>query len=160
MMNYQTQDNRESMARWQSRKANGGIQPGDNFHWMPYPKDFITDDFSVRVRCTICGRVGSNDKMQVVEVVDGGAVRCWDAEVIATLDPRDREVYAANMMPDGEWDDESDRGYMGWWFVGSECAKHLHPSLLPPQDIQDRTRKVIIETYQRKAAELASGADA
>lgn len=149
-MNYETQANRESLARWQERKAEGGIQPGDNFHWTPYPSEPRDKNGDVRFRCAICNKPGSNDKMRMVEVVFGGKVRCWDAEVIATFPQTTQDEYAENTLADGSWN-LGERGYMGWWFVGSECAKHLHPSLLPPKELQDRVRAEECEDEKQRA---------
>jgi len=150
MRDFHAEEKRESLARWQERKANGGIKPGDMFHWTPYPKDWIDSKFQVRIRCTICDRVGSNNKMSAVEVVDGGALRCWDADVIASLGEQTRSYYERNTLEDGRWD-ENDGAYMGWWYVGSECAKHIDPTLFPPKEIQDKIRKRAIEFYTEKA---------
>ena len=151
-MNFQTDENRESLAAWQVRKAEGGIQPGDTLHWAPYPDDFRDRNGEVRVRCAICNKMGSNDKMQMVECVLGGEVRCFDPEVIATFSDEHRAEYEEYTQADGRWVGEMDGGYMGWWFVGSECAKHIHPSLFPPVEEQARVRKgVVAYENERKA---------
>lgn len=152
-MNYQTEENRKSLARWQERKAAGGIKPGDDFHWAPYPYDWRDKNGDVRFRCAICNRVGSNDKMQMVEVVLGGEVRCWDEAVIATLSQKTQDDYARATLPNGKWSDMNDAGYMGWWFVGSECAKHIDPSLFPPKEIQDKVRSNRYEYLKQRAEE-------
>lgn len=151
-MNFQNEENRESLAHWQERKANGGIKPGDVFHWAPYPYDWRDKNGDVRFRCAICNRVGSNDKMQMVEVVLGGEVRCWDEAAIATLPQQTQDDYARNTLPNGEWNG-NEAGYMGWWFVGSECAKHIDPSLFPPKEMQDEVRSGIYEYHVERAEE-------
>lgn len=58
--------------------------------------------------CVQCGRlVGKNPWM--VEVINGGEIRLQDGT---------------------EHDTTNDRGYMGWWAVGNECAKAFEPNLL------------------------------
>lgn len=153
-MDYAAEENRESLAEWQHRKsALGGILPGETLHWAPYAYDFRDKSGNVRLRCAICNKMGSNDKMQMVECVLGGEVRCWDDEVIATFEESHRADYEKNTRADGGWN-QNECGYMGWWFVGSECAKHIHPSLMPPKEAQARVREGIVEReHERKAEE-------
>lgn len=152
-MNHQAEENREWLQVWQHRKNTlGGIQPGETFHWAPYPYDRRDKEGNVRLRCAICNKMGSNDKMQMVECVLGGEVRCWDPEVIATFSESHRAEYEKNTREDGSWN-ENEGGYMGWWFVGSECAKHIHPSLMPPKELQAQVREGIVEYEHELKAE-------
>lgn len=58
--------------------------------------------------CILCGRkVGKNPWW--VEVVEGGYLRAQDGT---------------------EVDEDTDPGYMGFWTVGSECAKKVDPVVL------------------------------
>jgi hypothetical protein len=58
--------------------------------------------------CVQCGRkVGKN--AWYVEVINGGDIRLQDGT---------------------EYDISNDRGYMGCWAVGNECAKSFAPNLL------------------------------
>ena len=69
----------------------------------PYHPNTDKDD---KDRCIVCGKP-TNGKIYGVEVVDGGNLKAQDGTPAA-----------------------QDGGYMGWWSVGSSCAKLFAPELL------------------------------
>jgi hypothetical protein len=84
--------------------ATAKIQAGESPNFVE-PKSNVgaTEDY-----CVQCGRkVGANPWF--VEVIDGGSIRLQDGT---------------------EHDIANDRGYMGCWAVGNECAKSFAPNLL------------------------------
>jgi hypothetical protein len=80
------------------------IQAGDQVNFAE-PKSNVGDKDSF---CVQCGRKVGADAWYV-EMIDGGHIRLQDGT---------------------EHDVENDRGYMGWWPVGNECAKKFAPGLL------------------------------
>jgi hypothetical protein len=88
-----------------SRKAEAAL-PWDRTadtpaKWWSHKND---RDYGSLDVCQCCGRKVGNDPLGVI-IVSGGFVMCQPAD-------------AAGFM-------EHDGGYMGWYPVGSECAKHF-----------------------------------
>jgi hypothetical protein len=80
------------------------LTAGDSLNFAD-PKDNVGRD---DIACVQCGRkVGKNAWW--VEVINGGDIRLQDGT---------------------EHDIANDRGYMGCWAVGSECAKTFDPRVL------------------------------
>ena len=76
------------------------LQHGDDF---PFANKMTDDDVE---RCSVCDRkLGKNPLF--IEVVDGGSIH-------------DPSMGVA---------DTSDSGYMGFWAVGSECAKQFNATI-------------------------------
>lgn len=73
---------------------------GDSFPFYP-------NHDGDQMRCAVCNRKLGNNPF-IVEVIDGGNIH----------DPSNGQ---ANIY---------DSGYMGAWFVGSECSKKFFPSIL------------------------------